>query len=440
MRKILIAAALFIGFSALAFLYIDNPVICRAAFIAIFCLSLWLTELIPLYATTLVLVVAISFFLAPLGSEFSFSQVLSWAAQPVLGLFFGGFVMGVAMKRYGLDNFIAHKILKHSHGRPVTILFAVLVGTAFLSMWMSNIAAAALMLAALRPLWKQSDENNALRSPLLLSVAYGANFGGMATPIGTGPNAIAIAAIQPYQSVTFVQWMLFAIPLTIGMLLLTFLLLKFLHPIPKERIQFGIEIPTITLQAKIVLVLFAVIIILWLSESIHRIPSAVVALLLSALLFAFRLLDYEDLKAVDWQTLILIAGGLILGELVDRSGLAKSFANIISWDKVSKFNMILGFVLATAFLSAIASNTAAAALTIPIALSIHTSPGLAIILAMGASMGAPFIISTPPNAMAFGEGGLKPLNFLIPGFILMLIGCLLISVTGERVLQVLGIP
>jgi solute carrier family 13 (sodium-dependent dicarboxylate transporter), member 2/3/5 len=146
------------------------------------------------------------------------------------------------------------------------------------------------------------------------------------------------------------------------------------------------------------------------------------------------------LKAVDWQTLILIAGGLILGELVDRSGLAKSFANIISWDKVSKFNMILGFVLATALLSAIASNTAAAALTIPIALSIHTSPGLAIILAMGASMGAPFIISTPPNAMAFGEGGLKPLNFLIPGFILMLIGCLLISVTGERVLQVLGIP
>src|SRR5262249_28659877 len=119
MRKNLITAALFIGFSALAFLYIDNPVICRAAIIAIFCLSLWLTELIPLYATTLVLVVAISFFLAPLDSKFSFGQVLTWGAQPVLALFFGGFVMGVAMKRYGLDNYIAHQILKHSHGKPV---------------------------------------------------------------------------------------------------------------------------------------------------------------------------------------------------------------------------------------------------------------------------------------------------------------------------------
>jgi solute carrier family 13 (sodium-dependent dicarboxylate transporter), member 2/3/5 len=440
MRKIVIAGCLFVGFSALAFLYIHNPVICRAAVIAIFCLSLWLTELIPLYATTLLLVVAISFFLAPLDPKFSFAQVLSWAAQPVLALFFGGFVMGVAMKRYALDNFIAHQILKRSHGKPIIVLLGVLIGTAFLSMWMSNIAAAALMFAALRPLWKEANENHLLRTPLLLSVAYGANFGGMATPIGTGPNAIAIAEVQPYQSVTFVQWMLLAFPLTVGMLLLTFFVLMFLHRIPKQKIKLETEIPAISFDAKIILLIFAVVIILWLTESIHQIPSAVIALLLSAVLFGLRLLDYEDLKAVDWQTLILIAGGLILGELVDRSGLANNFASIVAWHKVSKFSMIIGFVLATAVLSAIASNTAAAALTIPIALSVNPSPALAIILAMGASMGAPFIISTPPNAMAFGEGGLKPIHFLIPGSILMLIGCLLISATGQRVLQVVGIP
>jgi len=179
---------------------------------------------------------------------------------------------------------------------------------------------------------------------------------------------------------------------------------------------------------------------LWLLEPLHGISSPVIAILLTAVLFGSRLLNYEDLKAVDWQTLILIAGGLVLGELVDRSGLANSFANFVSWHSVPKFFMIFGFVVATAFLSAIASNTAAAALMIPLGLSIYPSPAFAIILAMGASMGVPFIISTPPNAMAFGEGGLKPLNFLLPGLILMVIGCLLISFTGERVLQAVGIP
>ena len=438
-KRILIAFSVFAISAALILIFIPDPQLSRASIISILALIFWLTELVPFPATTLLLCSAIPLCLGPLNAQFNLSSVLLWVANPVLPLFFGGFVMGVAMCRHGLDSYLANSMLRFSGGKAVTLIMVVIFGTAFLSMWMSNIAAAAMMIAALRPFWNKEASDVSIRIPLLLSVAFGANFGGMATPIGSGPNAIAIAAVQFHQRITFLEWMSFGIPLTIGMLILAFVLIRLIHPIPIRTLAVPVDTAPMNRNAKIVAALFGAAALLWLLEPFHGIPAPVIAILFSAVLFATRILKTSDLAAVDWQTLFLIAGGLVLGELVNRSGITQELTQSIVWNLVPRMLMVFLFVFAAAFLSAIASNTAAAALLIPFALSMNLSPAVAILIAMGASMGAPFVISTPPNAMAYGEGGLQPRHFLVPGLILMIFGCAVVSLTGEKILAAIGI-
>ena len=153
------------------------------------------------------------------GDEFRLASVLGWAADPVLALFLGGFTLSVAASRYGIDAHIARIAVKLSRGRRLALLVLIASATAMLSMWMSNIAAAAMMIAALHPLLAETPKDDPFRRALLIGIALGANFGGIATPIGTGPNAIAIAAVSRHQTITFIHWMAFALPLTVGMLM-----------------------------------------------------------------------------------------------------------------------------------------------------------------------------------------------------------------------------
>ena len=130
------------------------------------------------------------------GEQFQLTRVLGWSANPVLALFLGGFILSVAASRHGIDNLIARLAVRLSGGHRLGLVALVIAATALLSMWMSNIAAAAMMLAALHPLFVGTPKNNSFRRATLLGIAIGANFGGIATPIGTGPNAIAIAAVS----------------------------------------------------------------------------------------------------------------------------------------------------------------------------------------------------------------------------------------------------
>jgi sodium-dependent dicarboxylate transporter 2/3/5 len=186
-------------------------------------LLLWLSEIVPPFVPTLLLWSLIPILLGPLDDgKFSLSNVLSWAVDPVIALFFGGFVLGAATQAQGLDKRLADFALSSSKGSFGRLLLFVIGATAFLSMWMSNIAAAALVFAGLQSILSAFDEDHILRRTLLIGVALGADLGGMATPIGTGPNAIAIAAISPTQQISFVSWMAFALPLTVGMLALSY--------------------------------------------------------------------------------------------------------------------------------------------------------------------------------------------------------------------------
>jgi solute carrier family 13 (sodium-dependent dicarboxylate transporter), member 2/3/5 len=415
--------------------YFDDPKKSYATLIAGFCLILWLSEIVAAYVPTLVLWALTVIFLSPVSQDFSLSEVLKWSANPVLLLFFGGFSFGVAASRYGLDKFMAQSAVRFSHGSRFLLLCLTVAVTAFMSMWMSNIAAAAMMIAALHPLTAKLESEDNFRKALLLAITVGANFGGIATPIGTGPNAIAISALAKTKQISFIEWMSFALPLTVGLLILGTLILVFLYRVRGEFTTEEIESPSLSTKGKIVVLIFAATILMWLTEPIHGISSAVTALISAAVLFGSNLLRREDLNAIDWGTIALIAGGISLGNLLEQADLINFWANKISWAGMPLTGQIFVICFVSAILAAVMSNTATVTMLVPFALSFIPDPSVAVLVAIAASFGIPFIISTPINAMVHGEGGLKAKDFFVLGFPLMLAGCLLLALTGFYVLS-----
>lgn len=429
---------------------VESPVLARTVIIAGVCLILWLSESVPPFVPTFLLWTLTPLLLAPLANKFALTNVLTWAVDPVLALFLGGFVIGVAAERHGLDKRLARLSLKAAGNSFHKLLLMVIFLTAFLSMWMSNIAAAALMLACLHPVFANLEKSDILRRTLLVGVALGANLGGISTPIGTGPNAIAIASLSPVQSISFLKWMFFALPLAVGMLVVGYLLLTVRLQLNKP-VSFSVieniaedrfESETNKLKSNeisFLFVLFATI-CLWLSEPWHGIPAAVVSLGATAFIFLSQILKSEDLLKIDWSTLLLIAGGITLGKLLEQSELIKTLAGQTAWNELNPTLALFLLCLASATLSALMSNTATVVMLIPLAMTLIPAPSTAILVAIATSFGMPFVISTPPNAMVYGEGGVKFLDLFLPGVILMLLGCLLVSLSGQIILNFVNIP
>lgn len=441
---IIFALALVVFIPALAF---ESALYSRVVTVGGICLVLWLSETVPPFVPTLLLWTLVPLLLAPINAKFNFTNVLTWAIDPVLALFLGGFAIGVATEKYGLDKRLARMSLDASGASfPKFLLLAILL-TAFLSMWMSNIAAAALMLACLRPVIANFETGDILRRTLLVGIALGANIGGISTPVGTGPNAIAIASISGAQRVSFLEWMFFAVPLAAGMMIIGYLILLFRTRRQSnngfsEKIILSADAEKKTFGAGeiLFLVVIAVTIFLWLSEPWHQVPASIVALGATAVLFLTGLLGQEDWLRIDWSTLLLIAGGITLGRLLEQSEIVKALAENISWQQLSPALGLFILCLASAILSALMSNTATVVLLIPLANILFPAPSTAILIAVSASFGMPFVISTPPNAMVYGEGGVKFKDLFVPGIILMILGCLLVSLTGRFILNWVGIP
>lgn len=449
-RRLFTAFAL-VFIIGVASLTIESPIIARTVVITGVCLVLWLSEAVPPFVPTLLLWTLTPLLLAQLGEKFFLANVLTWAVDPVLALFLGGFTIGIAAERHGLDQRLARIALQTAGNSFFKLLLIVIVLTAFLSMWMSNIAAAALMLACLRPVLKDMETDGLARRTLLVGVAFGANLGGISTPIGSGPNAIAIAALASVESISFLKWMFFAFPLSAGMLVAAYLLLAMRWQGNNSATLVGLSITAWRDSAKektyassygetSFLLVLAVTIVLWLAEPWHGISSAVVSLGATTFLFLLQILKSEDLLRVDWSTLLLIAGGITLGKLLENSELIVTLAKQTQWTGLNSFLMLFLLCLTSATLSALMSNTATVVMLIPLAEGLIPAPSSAILVAIAASFGMPFVISTPPNAMVYGEGGVKFTDLFIPGIILMLIGCLIISLSGQMVLNFAGIP
>ena len=417
---------------------VPDPLTARAAAITAFCLILWLSEAVPVYVPTLALFTLVPALLASFSDDFALRNVMAWGAEPVLILFFGGFALGAAAAQHGIDHIIAGTALRMAGGRVWVLVIMLTMATAFLSMWMSNIAAAALMIVAVKPMLRH--ENAHLRAALLLAVAFGANLGGMATPIGTGPNAIALASMPQDKAISFLLWMAFALPLTFLMLAAACGLILLRHNVAHLHLAHTPHASPDTpgQRPRIVAALAAATIAAWLSEPLHGVPAPLVALGLAVVLFGSGLLPAEALRKIDWSTLMVIAGGIGLGRLIEHTGLFHTLSARLA--EIDTHPMALSALLigASALMSALMSNTATATLLIPIAAAVE--PGrveLPILIAIAASFGMPFVISTPINAMVVGAG-LRQRDLVLPGVVLMVGGCALIALTGRQVLGLLG--
>jgi sodium-dependent dicarboxylate transporter 2/3/5 len=438
------AAAVVVGLGALAAVaavLLGWGVPARAAIVAATCVALWLGELAPVWMPTVLLWVATPLLLAATSDAFAPARVLGWSVDPVLALFLAGFALAAAASAQGADRRVAALALRLSHGRPVRLVVLVALATAVLSMWMSNVAAAALMLAALRPVVDGDDSpTGALRRPLLLAIALAADVGGIATPVGTGSNGIAMAALEATHPISFVQWMVFGVPLAFGLLAAALAVVVWRVP-PAGVIARPTAVPArVTAATWRLGAVFGATVLLWLTEPLHGLRAWSVALGAVAALVLARLLGWRDVRRMDWSTLLLIAGGIALGALLDASGLVREGAAHVPLASVPPVVRLLALCLVSALLSAVMSNTATAAFLVPLALTLDPAPSTAIIVAVSTSLGVPFVISTPPNAMAVGTGLLRSRELLVPGLVIMLGGCVLIALTGPFVLRILGVP
>lgn len=384
----------------------DASRICLMIFVG--AAGLWVTEAIPPFATAIAVVVLCIYLLgspAAGAGDAAYKIFLNPLADPVLVLFFGGFILAVAATKHGFDVRIAKAFLQPFGKQPKMVLLGVILITALFSMFMSNTATTAMMIAIIAPLVRELGDRAPFRKALVLAIPFAANIGGVGTIIGTPPNAVAASVLaQQGTPISFFKWMLIGTPVAaIMLLILWFLLLKVFSPKAEElSFHFGEELQS-TWDLLIVTITFGLTVGLWLTEPLHHIPSAVVALIPVMIFTMFGIINREDLRKIEWHVLILVAGGMTLGVAMKSTGLSDLLVAQLAFLNVSSTLLLIIMVLLAVAVSNFMSNTSAANLLIPIVTAMAGMSPLAgaIAVALACSMAMSLPISTPPNAIAF---------------------------------------
>ncbi len=386
-------------------------------------LVLWVSEAVPLFVTSVGVGLAGATLLAPAIARPSETFVVPFASDVIL-LFLGGFALSAVLERHGLADRLARSVLSRSGGRPDRVLLAVLLTTAGLSMWMSNTAATAMMLALLGAILPAIPERDPLRIGLVLAVAAGANLGGVATPIGTPPNAIALASLPADVAPSFVGWMVRALPVLAVACGSAWWLLVRWFPAEVARVDLHPEPAPWTRAAVGGAALAGVTVALWLTAGLHPLSLGTVGLVPVVVAFGSGLLPAAGVRALPWDVLLVVGGGLCLGAVVSESGLDGWILGALPLDGAGAVVTLALLVLVSVVLSTFMSNTAAANLMIPLALGIPTLPpalaAMAVALSCSAAMVLP--VSTPPNAMIFAAGGVDGRTFAAVGLALTGVG------------------
>jgi len=412
--------------AALAYLALPaslDPLARRVVPIFVVAAVFWATEVIPLWATSLLVVGLEVLLLADEGGlagqgDIGYQEFLAPFASNVVMLFFGGLLLSAAVQRHALDLAIASRCLGPFTQRPVRLLLAVMLITAFLSMWMSNTATTAMMLVIVAPLLARLPPAEPFRQALVLAVPVAANVGGIGTPIGTPPNAIALGALrQAGLTVSFLDWMLLAVPLAAVVLAAAAGLLVLFHrPAPGLRIAAIPAPPPMTAQAWFTLAVLGVAIALWLTGAWHGLPDGVIALLAAVALAVRGAVDRAAVNGIDWSVLLLLWGGLALGRAIEVTGLIDAVTALPLAELGGP--LLAAIVIAVSLgLATFMSNTAAAALLVPLTLALATPNRgqLVVLAALSTSFAMAMPVSTPPNALAFATGELRPTALLRVG-------------------------
>ncbi len=450
----------------------DNPLISKTLGIAFLMAVWWISEAVPLAVTALIPVAAF-----PLLGIMNGKDVSTTYFNHIIFLFIGGFLMALAMEKWQLHKRIALKILLIIGGGPARILFGFMFATAFLSMWISNTATAMMMvpivLSVLLKLEEKLNKKDAANYSLalLLGVAYSASIGGIATLVGSPPNlsfARIFTIIFPNApEISFLDWFIFAIPLSISLFILVYAWLYLLFRPRQKGIKFTNEIfkneykalGKASFEEKTIFVLFALLAFLWMSRSGISLGSftlkgwgylfpnqsyindGTVAIFISLLLFIIpskikkgeKLLDQKIISKLPWHIVLLFGGGFALAAGFTHSGLSLWFGEQVEWlGQYHPLLILFGVALIMSFLTELTSNTATTEMFLPIlagiAISINVNPLLLMLPAtFAASLAFMLPVATPPNAIVFGTNRINVMQMAKTGFILNILAVILLS-------------
>ena len=438
-----------------SFFGIDALTVVQQRVIALFVFAalMWIFEIIPNWTTSLLVIVislltvsdkGIGLFCDPkFGQLVGFKSIMASFADPVVMLFMGGFVLAIMAEKYGLDVTMGRGLLSVFGTKPKIVLLGFLIVISIFSMFMSNTATAAMMLAFLAPVLATLPADDKGKIGLALSIPVAANLGGIGTPIGTPPNATAVRFLSEANAeISFMDWMVHMIPYVIVMILVAWVLLQIFFPFKTEKLV--LEIPENkkekSWKSTVVWITFIGTILLWMTESITKINSNIVALIPLGVLTACGIFTKEDIKEINWSVLWLVAGGFALGTCLQGTGLAKVLINAIPFGSMSVVLVLVVAGLVCYFLSNFISNSATAALLIPILivvaegmadpaaannaqfLALGGSKAMIVFIAMCASIAMLFPISTPPNAIAASTGLVETKEMAKVGIIIGVVG------------------
>ena len=440
----------------------------------------WMTEAVDVEITALLPIA-----LFPLFGISSIADATQPYASDVIYLFMGGFMLGLAIQRWGLDRRLAFFTLRLTGAKPAAMSAGLMAAAAFLSMWISNTACAAIMVPIAISVinlvlhtrkgcgigedgdmagFSQSERNYA--TGLLLGIAYAASIGGISTLIGSAPNGIAARFIeQTYQQeVTFVKWLMIGLPFTLVFLPIAWwLITRVIFPAPLEEISGGRamlaaeyrKFGPLSRGEKVTLAVFACTAMLWIFGGLLReisiagmqplkgLTDSGVAVLAAIALFLLPV-DRNGKRAMDWQTavhmpwgvLILFGGGLSLASAVEANGVSQFIGHSTrGLGLLPPFLMLAAVVTLTVFLSEFTSNTAQVATMTPVLAAMAPALGmnpqvLVVVCALSASSAYIMPVGTPPNAIVFSTGLIRMPQMIRAGILLNLAGIVLIALLG----------
>ena len=442
--------------------WIDGMTIIQKRTLAIFLFAIlmWLFEAVPAWTTSVMVVVLLLFTTSNsslvffenadpeiLGVQTSYKSLLHCFADPIIMLFIGGFVLAIAASKTGLDLFLARVMLKPFGKKPKMVLLGFLMVTGIFSMFLSNTATAAMMLTFLGPVLKALPADGKGKTALALAIPIAANVGGMGTPIGTPPNAIALKYMEEIGiSIGFGQWMLFMIPFTLLLLFLAWVMLVRLFPFKAKEINLNIEGELKKdWRSIVVYITFICTVLLWVLDKATGVNANVVAMLPVGVCAIIGVLTKRDLEEISWSVLWMVAGGFALGVGLQETGLAQTLINAIPFDSWPALVMVIGSGLICYAMANFISHTATASLLVPILAVVGASVAgnlaplggvstLLVGVAIGSSLGMVLPISTPPNAIAASTGMIEQKDMVKTGLIMGILGLVL----GYGMLIVLG--
>lgn len=419
-------------------------------FLLLFSVGLWVTEAVPPFATGIMIIGFLVFSLGrpEIESEYGIdvtAYVNTWS-DSVIWLLLGGFFIAQAMTKTGLDVKLFELTIRRFGTSSPRLLLALMLSTAIASMAISNTATTAMVFATLGPLFALTTTLPNLSKALILGIPAAASVGGMGSLIGSPPNAVAADIINNMPDgdlqIGFLEWMYYGAPVALLLVFVLWRAIQWRYPVHSETVDVSLfedaqpeedgdaGFTDLKTQRRLVLIVLAVTVFLWITERLHPIPVAATSGIPIIVFTMLGIITSENVRQLPWDTLMLVAGGLSLGLALQHTGLSGYFVEQLRDFHMAPLLIITAFALVTIVLSNVMSNTATVSILVPASVLISAvNPGaLSLIIGLSASCALFLPISTPPNAIAFSTGLVEQKDFRLTGTVAGLIGPLLVAI------------